>query len=76
VPLPGDPAAPREEPGDLKDLLCRLPVEDRVLLQLFFVHECSYEEIAEILGISVESVGKQKFRALQKLRESAKHEGF
>jgi DNA-directed RNA polymerase specialized sigma24 family protein len=76
VPPPGDPAAPRQQPGGLEDLLCRLPVEDRVLLQLFFVHECSYEDIAEILGISVESVGKQKFRALQKLRESAKHEGL
>ncbi len=50
------------------ELLGRLPPADRLLLELFFVHDCSYEEIASILGISVESVGKQKTRALEKLR--------
>jgi RNA polymerase sigma-70 factor (ECF subfamily) len=45
-----------------------LPPADRLLLELFFVHDCSYEEIAGILGISAESVGKQKTRALDKLR--------
>ena len=43
-------------------------VADRLLLELFFVHDCPYEEIASILGLSVESVGKQKTRALEKLR--------
>jgi RNA polymerase sigma-70 factor (ECF subfamily) len=48
--------------------LAGLPPADRLLLELFFVHDCSYEEIAGILGVSVESVGKQKTRALEKLR--------
>lgn len=48
--------------------LAGLPPADRLLLELFFVHDCSYEEIAGILGISAESVGKQKTRALEKLR--------
>lgn len=59
----------------LDDLLARLPAEDRVLLQLFFVHDASYEEIAAALGVSVETVGKQKFRALERLREIARRAG-
>ncbi len=64
---PRDLPAPAP-PGPFGDLLARLPPADRLLLELFFVHDCSYEEIASILGISVESVGKQKTRALEKLR--------
>jgi RNA polymerase sigma factor (sigma-70 family) len=54
--------------SSFQDLLRRLPPVDRLLLELFFVHDCSYEEIASLLGISVESVGKQKTRALDQLR--------
>jgi len=67
APLP-ETAAPERTVGGLGELLGRLPPEDRLLLELFFVHECSYEEIAGILGISPESVGKQKFRAIERLR--------
>jgi RNA polymerase sigma factor (sigma-70 family) len=66
-PLP-ERAAPEVRDGGLGDLLGRLPAEDRLLLELFFVHECSYEEIGALLGISPESVGKQKFRAVERLR--------
>lgn len=65
VPAPAPPPA-----GSFAELLTQLPPADRLLLELFFVHDCSYEEIASILGISVESVGKQKTRALEKLRNS------
>jgi len=66
---PRDVPAPAEAPpGSFGDLLTHLPPADRLLLELFFVHDCSYEEIASILGISVESVGKQKTRALEKLK--------
>jgi len=64
---PRDLPAPAA-PGSFGDLLSRLPPADRLLLELFFVHDCPYEEIASILGLSVESVGKQKTRALEKLR--------
>jgi RNA polymerase sigma-70 factor (ECF subfamily) len=64
---PRDVVAPAPA-GSFAELLGRLPPADRLLLELFFVHDCSYEEIASILGISVESVGKQKTRALEKLR--------
>ena len=64
---PRDVAAP--PPGTpIAEHLAKLPPADRLLLELFFVHDCSYEEIAAILGISAESVGKQKTRALEKLR--------
>lgn len=62
-----DVAAPAAA-GPFAELLAKLPPADRLLLELFFVHDCSYEEIASILGISVESVGKQKTRALEKLK--------
>jgi RNA polymerase sigma factor (sigma-70 family) len=61
-----EPAAP--ESSSFHEHLATLPPADRLLLELFFVHDCSYEEIAGVLGISVESVGKQKTRALEKLR--------
>jgi RNA polymerase sigma-70 factor (ECF subfamily) len=74
MPQPADvePQAATESRPPLQDLLARLPPEDRVLLLLFFEHECYYEEIAQVLGVSPETVGKQKFRALQKLKELAK----
>ena len=64
---PRDVAAPAA-PAPFGELLAKLPPADRLLLELFFVHDCSYEEIASMLGISVESVGKQKTRALEKLK--------
>jgi RNA polymerase sigma-70 factor (ECF subfamily) len=71
---PVDGAAPPAGEGGLDELLGRLPPADRLLLELFFVHECSYEEIAAHLGISVESVGKQKFRAIERLKALRKGE--
>jgi DNA-directed RNA polymerase specialized sigma24 family protein len=67
VAEPREVAAP-PAPAPFGEMLTKLPPADRLLLELFFVHDCSYEEIASILGISVESVGKQKTRALEKLK--------
>lgn len=69
----GTVAAPRERAAPAPDAsfaesVAKLPPADRLLLELYFVHDCAYEEIAAILGISVETVGKQKTRALEKLR--------
>jgi len=63
-----EPVAAPRAPG-FEEHLAELPPQDRLLLELFFVHDASYEEIAGILGISPESVGKQKTRALEKLRK-------
>jgi DNA-directed RNA polymerase specialized sigma24 family protein len=68
-PRPTEPArTPAGGPEALSELLGRLPAEDRLLLLLHFAHGASYREIADLLGISVESVGKAKFRALERLR--------
>jgi len=73
---PRETAAGAEEPGPLLDLLARLPAEERLLLELFFVHDSSYEQIGGILGMSADSVGKAKFRALEKLRALARESGL
>ena len=76
VAPPREPASVPAESSALLDLLPRLPAEDRLLLELFFVHDSSYEEIGGILGMSAESVGKAKFRALEKLKVLAKETGL
>ena len=69
------PPAPREDTELLKNLLNELPAEDRLLLELFFIHERSYGDIAGALGLAVDSIGKRKFRALQKLRDLVRGRG-
>ena len=76
VVAPETPSASVEEGRALEHLLRKLPAEDRLILDLFFRQDASYEHIAEVLGISAESVGKRKFRALERLKELAKAEGM
>ncbi|HYE98764.1 MAG TPA: sigma-70 family RNA polymerase sigma factor [Planctomycetota bacterium] len=66
----------REEARALGALLEELDAEDRLVLDLFFRQDAPYEHIAAVLGISVESVGKRKFRALERLRQLAKDRGL
>lgn len=65
-----------EEALSLARLLQRLDAEDRLVLELFFRQDATYEEIGDVLGISAESVGKRKFRALSRLKELARAEGM
>lgn len=65
-----------EEALSLARLLQRLDAEDRLVLDLFFRQDATYEEIGAVLGISAESVGKRKFRALGRLKELARAEGM
>lgn len=82
APLERDVVAPEEspEPADhtkaLGRLLEKLSPEDRLVLDLFFRQNATYEQIGAILGISAESVGKRKFRALERLKELARAEGI
>jgi DNA-directed RNA polymerase specialized sigma24 family protein len=46
------------------------------VLDLFFRQDATYEQIGALLGISAESVGKRKFRALERLKELARAEGL
>ncbi|MGV8135725.1 MAG: RNA polymerase sigma factor [Mangrovibacterium sp.] len=47
-----------------------LTVKQRELIMLFFYHELSYSEIADITGVSVEAVRNLMYRTLIHLRES------
>ncbi len=82
APLERDVVAPEpkstvpEEVRALDGLLQKLPAEDRMVLDLFFREDATYEQIGAVLGISAESVGKRKFRALERLKELAKAEGI
>ena len=49
-----------------KLLLC-LPREDRELIELVCLHNFSYKEVAELLGVSVGVVGSRYMRAKKKL---------
>lgn len=60
----------------LENLLVELPPEDRLILQLFYGEEASYEEIAAIVGVPVNTLGKRKFRAIQALRQIARRKNF
>lgn len=69
-------ASTSEEARELDRLVNKLLAEDRLILDLFFRQDASYERIGAILGISAESVGKRKFRALERLKELARAEGW
>jgi RNA polymerase sigma-70 factor (ECF subfamily) len=47
-----------------------LTKKQRELIMLFFYHELSYSEIADVFGISVESLRNLMYRTLKHLRES------
>ncbi len=76
APIGEAAASTPPEPSTLGPLLERLPPQDRLILEMFFVDDRSYAEIAEALGVSAESIGKAKFRALEKLRELARESGL
>lgn len=54
---------------DLRSALARLPAEQREVLLLVTVEECSYGETAGILGIPVGTVMSRLSRARDRLRE-------
>lgn len=66
------------EPGhqaDVDDLSCRaweivasLPVNHQEVLRLKFQHDCSYQQIADITGLSVSNVGFILHTTLKKIR--------
>ena len=51
------------------DALLQLPAKQKEAIYLRFNQSLEYEEVAEILHISVESVRKQVYRAVKTLRE-------
>lgn len=64
-----DPHESEVLPGDLTSHLDSLPDESRICLELSCLHQMSYREIAEALGISVGSVRNRLHRARLLLRK-------
>lgn len=64
--------------ADLDDLqtgLARLPVVEREVLTLFYLHEQSLAETADVLGVPVGTVKSRLFRARLLLRRELEKEG-
>lgn len=58
-----------ERCAHLRMAIARLPVKDMEMLLLKHVDDCSYQEIAQRLGVTAGVVQMRLFRARQKLRE-------
>jgi RNA polymerase sigma-70 factor (ECF subfamily) len=74
-----EPAAPRDRPGariDLQRALMKMPTEARVLLILRYVDGLSYNELAHVRGISVNTVKSQLWRGKAILKAILKKEGL
>jgi RNA polymerase sigma-70 factor (ECF subfamily) len=67
-PGPEESAQQKEQKEELEILINSLSKEHRAVLILKDIDGCSYEEIAECLGISLGTVKSRLFRARQKLR--------
>jgi RNA polymerase sigma-70 factor (ECF subfamily) len=68
----GDPLASilaTERHAQLRIAIAKLPVKDMEMLLLKHVDDCSYQEIAQRLGVTPGVVQMRLFRARQKLRD-------
>jgi RNA polymerase sigma-70 factor, ECF subfamily len=75
----GDPARSHERNtflGALSSSIDALPEEMREYIVLLGLEGCSYEEIAELLGVPLGTVKSKVSRARQKLREIMKQRGY
>lgn len=65
-----EPSVPPDNTVEVTSLLQTLPLADREILAARYLQELDYEEIARMLGISVNNVRVRCFRARQALREA------
>ena len=82
-PLPADTEGQTKDENDKEQLndavrhaVWKLRASDRELVVLRFYNGLSYEQISEILGISLHAVNGRLFRAKQKVAKHLKHNGF
>jgi RNA polymerase sigma factor (sigma-70 family) len=71
-PSARDAAAAAERRDDLERLVAeveRLPAEYREALMMFYYQDCSYQEIADALGVSAATVNARMTKARKLLRE-------
>jgi RNA polymerase sigma-70 factor (ECF subfamily) len=65
---PMEYAVNREESGRLESLLARLPYEQREVIVLHLHHEMRFRQIADALGVSINTVQSRYRYGLDKLR--------
>jgi len=63
-------AQDRERLALLRERIERLEAKDRLILQLYYVHDLKYAEIAETLSLNINTVASRLKRAKAKLRDS------
>jgi RNA polymerase sigma-70 factor (ECF subfamily) len=68
MPTPGERTEESEKVRIMQIALSRLPEEKREVLLLRGAHGLKFEEIAEILKCSVNTIKSRAFRAIQDLR--------
>jgi RNA polymerase sigma-70 factor (ECF subfamily) len=68
LPTPGEQAEENEEMQLMLDALARLPEEKREVLLLRGLQGLKFEEIAEVLKCSVNTIKGRAFRAIRELR--------
>lgn len=72
--LAGAAPAPGAAPGDLDEILRRLPVKQRAVVVLRYWCDLGERDIAEVLGISRGTVKSHTARAMAALREHMREE--
>jgi RNA polymerase sigma-70 factor (ECF subfamily) len=72
---PEDDVDLEEEIATLEQELAKLPIVEREALTLFYLHELSLEEIAEVVGVPTGTVKSRLFRARHLLRRELQHSG-
>lgn len=68
---PSHDASPNSETTDLRTMLGQLSPRYREVIQLRWLQRLSAEDIAAVMGISVDAANKLMQRAFKKLRASA-----
>ncbi|MBV6501918.1 MAG: ECF RNA polymerase sigma factor SigL [Prosthecobacter sp.] len=73
-PDPSENAVSHELYERIWDLVEKLRPNQREVIRLKFMHDCSYQQIADITGLSVGNVGFIMHMAIKKLREHLNRE--
>jgi len=59
--------APTDWQVDIEEAMASLPEDNRIVVSMFYMSDCSLKEISEYLGVSVNTVKGKLYRARQQL---------
>lgn len=65
----------QEKSRQLERLIAALPSDERMIILLRYGQELSYQEISEVLDLSLSNVRNKLHRAKKKMRNHVKHKG-